>query len=122
MTNRSVVATGGKPTLSSMVPPSEAYGVPPGAVQKGSTSLLDSGDDRMQQTQFLGGDVWGALDSAVTIPGNSAERAGAAWFDVRPSLSGGVIGSARIRQQGYVSLASNYLLYPAIRPRHPARR
>jgi hypothetical protein len=114
MTNRDVVATGGKPTLSSIVAPSEAYGLPPGAVQKGSTSLLDSGDDRMQQTQFLGGDVWGALDSAVTIPGDSAERAGAAWFDVRPSLSGSVISSARVRQQGYVSLADNYLLYPAI--------
>ena len=115
MTNRGVVATGGKPTLSSIVTPSEAYGLPPGAVaQKGSSSLIDPGDDRMQQTQFFGGDVWGALDSAVTIPGDSAERAGAAWFDVRPSLSAGVIASAHVRRQGYVSLADNYLLYPAI--------
>lgn len=31
MTNRGLVATGGKPTLSSVVIPSEAYGIPPGA-------------------------------------------------------------------------------------------
>jgi hypothetical protein len=30
---------------------SEAYGVPPGAEQKGASSLIDTGDDRMQQAQ-----------------------------------------------------------------------
>lgn len=118
MTNRAVVATGGTPTLSSMVVTSEAYGVPPGAVQKGSTSLLDAGDDRMQQAQFLNGDLWGALDTSVTIPNDPAARAGAAWFDVRPTVSGsgasGVITAAPIHRQGYVSVPGNYLLYPAI--------
>jgi hypothetical protein len=118
MTNRGAVATGGTPTLSSMVVSSEAYGVPPGAVQKGSTSLLDAGDDRMQQTQFLGGDLWGALDTSVTIPNDPTARAGAAWFDVRPTVSGsganGVITGAPIHHQGYVDVAGNYVLYPAI--------
>lgn len=118
MTNRGAVATGGTPTLSSTVVNSEAYGVPPGAVQKGSTSLLDAGDDRMQQTQFLGGDLWGALDTSVTIPNDATARAGAAWFDVRPTVSGsganGVITGAPIHRQGYVGVAGNYVLYPAI--------
>jgi hypothetical protein len=118
MTNRAAVATGGTPALSSMVVTSEVYGVPPGAVQKGSTSLLDAGDDRMQQTQFLGGDLWGALDTSVTIANDPTARAGAAWFDVRPTVSGsgasGVITGAPIHRQGYVDVAGNYLLYPAI--------
>jgi hypothetical protein len=114
MTNRAAVATGGTPTLSSTVISSEAYGVPPGAVQKGASSLLDAGDDRMQQVQYIGGDVWGALDSSITIPNDSPARAGAAWFDVRPTLSNGVVSAAPLHRQGYVALAGDYLLYPAV--------
>ena len=118
MTNRGAVVSGGTPTLSSMVVNSEAYGVPPSAVQKGSTSLLDGGDDRMQQAQFLAGDLWGALGTSVTIPNDPAARAGVAWFDVRPTVSGsgakGVITAAPIHRQGYVTVSGNYLLYPAI--------
>jgi hypothetical protein len=114
MTNRGVVATGGTPTLSSTVISSEAYGVPPGAVQKGASSLIDAGDDRMQQVQYIGGDVWGALGSSVTIPNDSAARAGAAWFDVRPTLANGKISAAPLHRQGYVVVSGNYLLYPAI--------
>lgn len=114
MTNRGVVATGGKPTLSSIVIPSEAYGIPPGAQQRGSTSLIDAGDDRMQQTQSINGDVWGELTTSVTIPNDPAARAGAAWFDVRPTLSGNVLGSARMRRQGYVTVAGSNVLYPAL--------
>ena len=72
MTNRQAVATGGKPTLSSIVIPSEAYAIPPGADQKGTGSTLDSGDDRMQQVQYINGELWGALDTSVTIPKDSA--------------------------------------------------
>jgi hypothetical protein len=114
MTNRGVVATGGTPTLSSLVLGSEAYGIPPGAQQKGASSLIDAGDDRMQQTQFINGDVWGELGTSVTIPNDPAARAGAAWFDVHPALSGGVLSAATMRRQGYVALAGNYLLYPAL--------
>jgi hypothetical protein len=114
MTDRQAVATGGKPTLSSLVLGSEAYAIPPGAEQKGAGSLLDAGDDRMQQTQFINGDVWGELDTSVTIPNDPAARAGAAWFDVHPALSGGVLSAAAMRRQGYVAVAGNYVLYPAV--------
>ena len=114
MTNRQLVATGGKPTLSSLVIGSEAYGIPPAAEQKGSDSLLDAGDDRMQQTQFINGDVWGELDTSVTIPSDPQARAGAAWFDVHPALSGGVLSAATMRRQGYVAVSGNYVLYPAL--------
>jgi hypothetical protein len=115
MTNTSAVSAGGQPTLSSVVLSSEAYGVPPGAQQKGATSLLDSGDDRMQQTQFINGSLWGELTTALTIPGDSAERAGAAWFNVRPHLAGGKLDSAsKVLQQGYVAVKGRYFIYPAL--------
>ncbi len=85
MTNRNQVGLGGMPTLSSVVINSEAYAVPPPAPQKGAKSKLDSGDDRMQQTQFVGGTVWGELTTAVQPAGDSSVRAGGAWFQVKPT-------------------------------------
>jgi hypothetical protein len=114
MTNRTALQHGQSPTLSSTVITSETYGLPPAAAQRGSTSTLDSGDDRMQQTQFINGMVWGELTSVVTIPHDSTPRAGAAWFSVRPSLSGTRIGAAVIAHQGYVVQAGNDVIYPAL--------
>jgi hypothetical protein len=108
------VASGGMPTLSSTIITSEPYGEPPGAAQKGATSLIDSGDDRMQQTQYINGQVWGELTTAVTTPNGSSKRAGAAWFSVEPSLKQGRISGAVIRRQGYVADAHSSVLYPAL--------
>ena len=71
VTNRGQVGLGGMPTLSSVVINSEGYAVPPPAPQKGAKSKLDSGDDRMQQTQFVAGTVWGELTTAVQPAGDS---------------------------------------------------
>ena len=116
MTDRQAVSKGGVPTLSSILITSEPYGLPPGAVQKGASSLLDSGDDRMQQVQYINDNLWGELATSVTIPNDTAQRAGAAWFKVRPQLdaSGKLINRAKIVNQGYVVTSGNYLLYPAI--------
>ena len=80
----------------------------------GSTTRLDSGDDRMQQTQFIGGEIWGELGTIVSIAGDPKPRAGAAWFRVAPSLSGSVLGSANVDAQGYLGMAFNNITYPAI--------
>jgi len=114
MTNRNAVSQGNVPTLSSLVITSEPYGVPPLAQQRGSSSTLDSGDDRMQQVQYINGNLWGELTTAVTIPFDAAERAGAAWFEITPRLNGQQIGGASIRNQGYVVLKGKYLIYPAV--------
>lgn len=115
LTNTSAVSSGGKPTLSSAVVNSEAYGVPPAAEQQGADSLLDSGDDRMQQTQFIKGNLWGELTTALTIPGDSTERAAAAWFNVQPHLTGGTLDSkTKVVQQGYVGVNGRYFMYPAL--------
>jgi hypothetical protein len=114
LTNRAAVSHGGIPNLSSVVITSEPYGLPPNALQQGAGSLLAADDDRMQQVQFINGNVWGALDTGLTIPNDTAPRAGLAWFKVHPRLNGEVIGGAQIKGQGYVASLGNYLLYPAI--------
>jgi hypothetical protein len=114
LTDRERVSQGGMPKLSSVVIGSETYGVPPAASQLGSSSFIDSGDDRMQQTQFIGGALWGALDTVVTPAGDSSPHAGAAWFEVTPQLKNGKIGGASVLAQGYVAVRLNDLLYPAI--------
>lgn len=120
LTNRDEVSEGEVPTLSSTLLTSETYGVPPGAIQQGNASLLDGGDDRMQQTQFINGDIWGALDTTITPSNDSTARAGIAWFQVHPSISHQIIGRTEIAHQGYLASSGNYLLYPAIQttPNH----
>ncbi|GAC1345924.1 MAG: hypothetical protein NVS4B7_12980 [Ktedonobacteraceae bacterium] len=114
LTNRDAVSQGDIPTLSRIVIASEPYAVPPPAIQKGSTSRLDSGDDRMMQVEYINGNLWGALGTALTIPRDTVVRAGIAWFKVDPRLDGDKIGSAVIDDQSYVASSGNYLLYPAI--------
>jgi len=116
MTDRDQVGLGGTPTLSSVVINSELYAIPPPAKQKGSTARLDSGDDRMQETQFVGGTVWGSLNTAVKPAGDSAIRAGGAWFQVKPTLGSGGIANASIVRQGYIAAAGKYELYPTLQP------
>jgi hypothetical protein len=114
LTNAAAVATGGKPTLSKLILPSEPFAVPVRAEQKGTSSLLEPDDDRMQQVQFSGGSLWGELSTAVAIAGEPQQRSGAAWFQVAPKLRKGAIGAAQITRQGYVAVPGNYLLYPAL--------
>ena len=114
LTNGAAVASGGVPTLSTMIINSDPYAIPPAATQKGAASFIDSGDDRMQQTQFINGTIWGELDTALNIPGDSTTRAAAYWLAVQPSLASGLISGATIANQGYVAQAGNYVLYPAV--------
>lgn len=111
---RQQVSRGGTPTLSSEVITSESYGIPPPAVQMGNSSPLDAGDDRMQQVQFINGDLWGALGTAITLPNESAPRAGIAWFQVHPRLNHGLVSTPTIVHQNYVASPDHDVLYPAI--------
>ncbi len=112
MTKRDQVGLGGMPDLSSVVVNSEAYAIPPPAPQKGAKSKLDSGDYRMQQTQFVGGTASGvSVTTAV-----QATATGGAWFQVKPTLGSGGIADASIVRQGYIAAAGKYELYPAVQP------
>jgi hypothetical protein len=114
LTDRQAVVHGGVPNLSSVILTSETYGVPPQAVQRGLAQPLDSGDDRMQQVEYINGELWGELDTVVNPAHDTSPRAGAAWFRVRPSLDDQHISSAHMVHQGYLASKGNYLLYPAV--------
>ncbi len=115
LTGAKNLAKGGVPTLSSAVLSSERFVMPQPAAQKGSRSKLEAGDDRMQQTQFIGGELWGELDTSVVPPGENKLHDGAAWFEVEPSLRKGQLAPAtRIVDQGYVTAPGEDFIYPAL--------
>ena len=114
LSHQEAVAEGGIPRLTSVVITSEVFGVPPNAVQEGSASLLNTGDDRMQQAQFIGGELWGELNTAFTVAGDPTQLSANAWFRIRPRVHHHRITGADITGQGYVASAGNFLFYPAI--------
>jgi hypothetical protein len=75
-------------------------------------STPDSNDTRMQQVTYANGKLWGALDTALN-PEGGAQRAGIAWFVVKPSVATGSV-SAKMALQGYLGKAGADLTYPAI--------
>jgi hypothetical protein len=66
---------------------------------------LNSNDSRMQQVTFANGKLWGALDTAISVNGQT--RAGIAFYVLNPS-------SGNIVLQGQAGLEQTDLTYPAI--------
>ena len=75
-------------------------------------SKPDSNDTRMQQVMDANGKLWGALDTALN-PDGGPQRAGIAWFIVKPSVASGTL-TAKMALQGYLGQAGADLTYPAI--------
>ncbi len=114
ITNQAAVTAGGTPTLSNpTIINSEAYAQPNYAANPNSF-VLNADDDRMQQVQYINGNLMAALSTAVSIQGDTIPRDGAAWFDIEPSLHGSLTVKARIKHQGYIATSGLYILYPAI--------
>jgi hypothetical protein len=119
-------------TLVNDVIDTEVYGPPPATDQKpGPTPLLDllatalhiknheeliaDNDDRLQQVTFANGLLWTSIPTVVKTP-HGPVRAGAAWFIVAPSVSGGTL-TASVFNQGYVAIDSakqNSVLFPSV--------
>jgi hypothetical protein len=121
LTHQEEVSEGGMPTLTNIVITSERFGVPPNAVQAGSASLLNTGDDRMQQVQFIDGELWGELTTAFNFPDDPTQLSANAWFRIHPRVRDHHIAGAAITKQGYVASAGNFLFYPAIQARPDGR-
>jgi hypothetical protein len=85
----------------------DALGVEPSAEP---IPRLNSNDDRMNQTVFVNGTIWGALNTVVKTPGG-ALRSGIAWFAVTPKF-GPFRGS--MAHQGYVAIAGANAMFPAV--------
>jgi hypothetical protein len=129
VTNESAVTTGqGMPLLSEKILQSQSYAFPPNAHNPvGFCQLCSGGDgapttgvvqtdwDAMQETQFMHGQLIGALNTGVNISGDDRMRSGVAWFLVRPYLAGGTISAkTHVARQGYVAVQGEYLTYPHI--------
>lgn len=110
------------PLLYLTVLDSETYAFPSDGVQKDGphpegeslgepVGLIASNDDRMNQTVFSQGLIWGGVNSAVIV--NGKERAGTAFFAVEPDLSSGDL-TGNIAHQGYVALRNSWVIYPSI--------
>jgi len=127
-TNDAVVTSGGAPTLTAALVTTETYAFPvlaetpppaPGTcilAAEGAPFLcgfLQPNDDRMGQVEFIDHELWSAVSSAVTLPGEVVQRDGAAWFRINTKNS-------KVTQQGYVAAAGQYLLYPTILHTHNA--
>jgi hypothetical protein len=90
-------------------------GVLLGLVDKPATehlNVLNSNDDRMNQTVYAGGHVWGAVNTVVKGP-TGVTRTGIAWFIVNPTWTGSTL-SGSIARQGYVNVAGNNTAFPAV--------
>jgi hypothetical protein len=124
MTNRDSVAQGVIPTLSATVIQSEPYGFPVPAqtpagyntsLKQPTTGAVSPDFDALQEVEYINGKLYGALNTSVTVPGSTGPLDGIAWFEVTPSLSGGVIDSSTsVSNQSYIASQGLYLLYPHI--------
>ena len=66
---------------------------------------LNANDSRMQQVYYANGKVWGALDTAVNVGGQT--RAGIAYYVINPD-------AGTLDLQGQAGLTSTDLTYPAV--------
>lgn len=119
-------------TLVNDVIDTETYGQPPATRQqpgptpfldllattlhiKNHESLLADNDARLQQVTLANGMLWTSIPTVVKTP-QGPVRAGAAWFILSPSVSGGTL-TASVFNQGYVAINSpkqNSVLFPAV--------
>ena len=72
---------------------------------------LDSNDTRLQQVTWVNGQLWGAIDTGLSVSSN--KQAGIEWFKVAPSTSTGSV-TTTLSNQGYLGLGNDNLTYPAI--------
>jgi len=73
------------------------YGPPNGA--------LNTNDSRMQQVAYANGKLWGALDTAISVGGET--RAGIAFYVISPN-------AGKVALQGQAGVAGQDLTYPAV--------
>ena len=111
-------------SLKKVVLTSQVYGQPPAMDQKKGSApfdeslkgehfnVINSNDDRMNQTVYAGGNVWGALNTVVKGP-TGVTRTAVAFFIVHPSWDGDQL-NGQIVKQGYVAAQNNNVAYPAI--------
>jgi hypothetical protein len=85
-----------------------AYGLPPDATQKGTSTALDTGDVRVLNAVFRGGSVWTTFTSRHDW-GDGTNVAVAHWLQV-DATTGALV------QQGLFGTGGRHYFYPALMP------
>ena len=81
---------------------------------------LNANDDRMNAVMLTNGSLWGAVNTALppAEPGATNQlgdkRAGIMYFKVLPGLGGPDGVTATMQREGYVQVALNNVIFPAI--------
>jgi hypothetical protein len=84
----------------------------PGGGPKEHESLIAGNDDRMEDAVWVGGKLWGSLNTIVKTQ-NGSSQVGTAYFAFTPTVSSGQV-SASVAKQGYVTVNNASVLFPAI--------
>lgn len=87
----------------------DLLGVDPGPREK--LQQLDSNDSRMQQVSYAGGRLYGALDTAVKVGGQT--QAGIGWFVVDVGSTTKKV-TASTHAAGQLGVVGNDVTYPAV--------
>ncbi|MGZ4128757.1 MAG: hypothetical protein ACXVEX_11480 [Actinomycetota bacterium] len=72
---------------------------------------IDSSDTRMLQAAYSGGQVWGALDTAVDV--NGVKKAGIAYYVVDPTSTSTAVSGTLAKQQT-IAVPNNNITFPAL--------
>jgi hypothetical protein len=72
---------------------------------------LNANDDRMNQVIYSNGALWSGVNTNVSVGGET--RQGIAWFVVEPEMDDGHL-LAHMRNQGYVAVAGEDVLFPSL--------
>lgn len=75
--------------------------------------LVQSNDDRMNQTVFANGLLWAGLNTVVKTR-NGPTRTGIAYFAVTPNFPDGGSFAPSISNQGYVAVNNESAIFPSI--------
>jgi hypothetical protein len=124
MTNTSQIAGGAPTLLAPTIVNTTAYGIPPAAKQMSGLipvgkfcgngkQKIDTGDDRMQQVTLAGGNLYGAITTALKVGAPAAKHSGLFYIEVTPSVAGDVV-NAPIVTSNYVAADKLDLYYPSI--------
>ena len=131
LTGTSTLNTTPSLTLRYAIVASQVYGQPPAMQQKDGPlflaglirtgvfgkpavehlPLIESNDDRMNQTIYAAGKLWCALNTVVKSK-NGQVQTGIAWFAVTPSWTGGGL-AGNIANQGYISVNRHSVAFPS---------
>ncbi len=94
-----------------------SYADPPAAVQRGASSLVDSGDARVGGAYVVHGHLYATFTTAVNWTGDDQMRSAVYWLDIVPKVGdagGRASVSAQLAEANIFGFAGAYLYSPAV--------